>query len=134
MSALFAGSAVTLGMLGGMSQVQQDSFQFSRGTSFVAGEHERLRGYLAKALPDERIHIVALGHTGTSGDATANLELSEARAELVTDLTNELGIPKNRVTVKGVGGASPLPQKEGETDRAHQLRLARVEISLQVRR
>ncbi len=134
LSALAAGGAVTLGMLGGLSSVQSDVFQFSRGTSFVTGEEARLRGLLAEALPDERVHVTIVGHTGDAGDASANLALSEERAARAVSIAQSLGIPGDRITATGVGGDAPLAQANGESDRAFQSRLARVEISLQVRR
>ena len=39
-----------------------------------------------------------------------------------------------QLTVTGVGGAAPLPKRAGESDRAHQSRLARVDVSVQMRR
>ncbi|MEM8803590.1 MAG: OmpA family protein [Pseudomonadota bacterium] len=134
MSAVLAGSAVALGILGGASQVQTGSFQFSRGLSFANGDEARLRGLLAGAVADERIHVTIVGHTGSAGDDAANLELSEERADLAQTMAVTLGIPASRITARGVGGAAPLAKEDGESDRAYQSRLARVEVSLQMRR
>lgn len=134
LSAVMAGSAVSLAVLGGMSDVEASSFQFSRGTSLAAGEEARLQGLLAQALPDERIHVTVLGHSGDAGDAAANLALSEERALLVHSAAKAMGIGNDRITARGVGGATPLPKVDGESDRAYQSRLARVEVSLQLRK
>lgn len=134
LSAVLAGSTVSLAVLGGMSRVEASAFQFSRGTSLATGEEARLRGLLAKALPDARVHVTILGHTGDAGDATANLALSEERAALVQAIAEAAGIGPDRMTAQGVGGAAPLPQENGESDRAYQSRLARVEVSLQMRK
>ena len=134
LSAVLAGGLVGLGVIGGLSAVEADTFQFSRGLSFANVDEARLRGLLSRALPDERIHITILGHTGDAGDASANLSLSEERASLVEEMALDLGIARDRITSRGVGGASPLPKTDGESDRAHQARLARVEVALQMRR
>lgn len=134
LSAAVAGGAVALSMLGAVSQPETDNFRFSRGTSFSAGEDQRLRGFLAQALPDDRVQVVVVGHTGDQGDATANLALSVDRAEVVLALAREMGIEADRVSATGVGGASPLTIQEGEGPRAHQSRLSRVDVTLQQRR
>ncbi len=134
LSTALAGSVTTLAIWGGVSRVAQDSFAFSRGTSLVASEADRLMGMLGQALSDERIFVTIIGHSGTEGDSAANRELSEARAQYILGIATELGIPSSRMTALGVGGAQPLPKEEGESDRAHQSRLARVEIFLQVRK
>lgn len=134
MSAVLAGSAIALSVLGGMSDVEASSFQFSRGVSLSAGEEARLRGLLAEALPDERVHVTIVGHTGDSGDVAANLALSEERAALVQAMALAAGIGTDRMTFQGVGGSAPLPKENGESERSYQSRLARVEVTLQLRR
>lgn len=134
LSAVFAGGAIGLAALGGLSGVETEVFGFSRGTSFVNGDEERLRGMLAQALQDDRIHVTILGHTGQAGEADANLELSQTRADLARSIATDLGISGDRITARGVGGGSPLAKTDGESERAYQSRLARVEVSLQMRR
>jgi len=134
LSAVFAGSAVTLGLVGGLSAVQSETFQFSRGVSLASGEEDRLRDLFASALIDDRIHVTIIAHTGSTGDATANQTLSEERAEAGRSIALDMGIAPDRITSVGVGGGSPASKREGESDRAHQSRLARMEISLQMRR
>lgn len=134
LSAALAFTCVSLAMIGGLSRTKGDSFQFTRGLSFASGEEARLRGLLAEALPDDRIHVTILGHTGDVGDASANLSLSEDRADLAKTLAEEMAISGNRISARGVGGAAPLPRLDGETARAYQSRLARVEVTLQMRR
>ncbi len=134
LSAVFAGSAVGLAILGGASKVEAQTFQFSRGLALVNGEDARLRGFLSNALADERIHVTILGHTGGTGDAGANLSLSEERAAFAQAMAQEVGVPADRITATGLGGTSPLAKEDGETDRAYQSRLARVEVSLQMRK
>lgn len=134
LSAVCAGGGAALAVLGGASNVETGSFQFTRGVSFAFGEEERLRGVLGRALKDERVHVTILGHTGSAGDPAANLVLSEQRAAIAEALARDLGIAPDRMTARGLGGASPLPKEDGEGDRAYQSRLARVDVSLQLRR
>lgn len=134
LSAVLAGGAVALGVVGGASSPQAEQFQFSRGLSWANGEEARLRAMLSQALVDDRIHVTILGHTGDAGDADANLELSQARAALAQTMAEGLGLTTDRITSAGVGGAAPLARTDGESDRAYQSRMARVEVTLQQRR
>ncbi len=133
-SAILAAAGVSLATLGGFSKPDQEIFQFTRGTTFAAGEQARLRGFLAAALPDDRMHVTILGHTGDAGDDAANLELSETRAVEVKRIAESMGVTSDRITAQGLGGTATLPKEEGEGARAYQSRLARVEVSLQMRR
>ena len=70
------------------------------------------------------------GHTGTLGDADANLALSRRRAEVVDQILTEAGIDGERVEVLAIGSAAPLERLGDESEAAYQRRLGRVEITL----
>ncbi|MEM9968035.1 MAG: OmpA family protein [Pseudomonadota bacterium] len=134
LSGLLSAGAVALAFWGGVTDVDEAQFQFSRGTTFTAAEETRLKAFLARALPDERVHVTIIAHSGTSGEPEANLTLSNARATRVSELAQQqIGIDADRITALGVGGAAPLARAQEESDRAYQARLARVVVSLQVR-
>lgn len=133
LAAVAASGAVGLALWGQVTAPGSDSFQFARGTSFATGEADRLRAYLAAATADDRITVVILGHSGSSGDPEANMALSLERANIARDIARDLGIEGARLRVSAMGGAAPLTQESGESDRAYQARLARVEVILQVR-
>lgn len=134
LSALVAAGILTLGILGQVSAPKTESFRFSRSTTFAAGEESRLRGFLTRALSDDRMVVVIVGHTGDAGDEEANLALSTQRAEVAARIAAELGLSTEQLTITGVGGASPLPKQDAESDRAHQSRLSRVDVFVQLRR
>lgn len=133
LSALTAGAVVGLGVLGAVTTPQTETFQFSRGTAFVTGDEQRLRGFLAKAARDNRVSVVITGHTGSQGDAGANLELSQARADVAAGLAREMGVEPTRIIAAGAGGGAPFAQPSDLSDRAYQTALARVTVTLQVR-
>ena len=134
LSAATVGGAVALGALGLVAKPETQSFAFSRGTNLASGEEARLRGFLAKAAQDDGLAVIITGHTGSQGDAAANLALSEERAQAVVAIATDVGLDPQALTVAGVGGGSPLPRVEGQSDRAYQTALARAEVTLQVRR
>ena len=85
---------------------------------------ERLRHY-----PNFR--VVIKGHTGTRGDAAENRILSQDRAEAVAKyLEITYNVDANRLRPVGVGGEQPLTRQPGETRRAYEYRLPRVELVL----
>ena len=134
LSAVTAAAGGGLYMLGAAMAPAGAVFQFTRGTGFAEGEELRLRGFLAEAAKDTRTIVVITGHTGDQGDAEANLALSTDRAERAATIAREIGVGEDQLRVSGVGGAAPLGREDGMSDRAYQALLARVEITLQVRR
>ncbi|MBU1567420.1 MAG: OmpA family protein [Proteobacteria bacterium] len=75
--------------------------------------------------------VIIKGHTGTRGDAQENMLLSQRRAEGVAEfLRTRHGIDDNRLHAVGFGGSKPLPQISGESLRAFEQRLLRVEMIL----
>lgn len=75
--------------------------------------------------------VLTKGHTATSGDAKANKELSQARADSVNRyLTVTYNIDPNRMKAVGKGSEEPLKQFQDENDRTYEYRLPRVEIIL----
>jgi outer membrane protein OmpA-like peptidoglycan-associated protein len=75
--------------------------------------------------------VVIKGHTGLRGDKKANQQLSQERAEAVVRyLTVTYGIDIDRLRPVGLGASQPLKKKPGESNRAYNYRLPRVELFL----
>jgi outer membrane protein OmpA-like peptidoglycan-associated protein/DNA-binding transcriptional LysR family regulator len=109
-----------------------DPIVFQQGTSnlsllskqVVDAAVERLRHY-----PNFR--VVVKGHTGTRGDKQLNQELSQQRAEAVQRyMTITYNIDPDRLRSVGFGGSAPLERRGGESKRAYEYRLPRVELVL----
>jgi outer membrane protein OmpA-like peptidoglycan-associated protein len=78
--------------------------------------------------PDYRIAV--RGHTG-AGDEDANYQLSLERAQAVAQrLTVVGGTDADRLHAEGKGSKQPPPRLPGESIRAYQYRLPRVEFVL----
>lgn len=79
--------------------------------------------------PTFRIRV--RGHTALGGDAEENQRLSLERGEAVARyLSVTYNVDPQRTRVIGLGSKQPLPRLDGESDRAYQYRLPRVEVSL----
>jgi len=114
----------------GTLQVRPIIFQSGTATLSYEGKIELDKAAESlKHYPSFRILIK--GHTSTQGDKDANQALSLARAESVRrylNITHELD-PK-RARAVGYGGTQPLPRQPGESYRAYNYRLPRVELML----
>ncbi len=134
LSGAVAAMAVGLVTWGGLDAPRTESFQFSRGVNFTEGAEAQLRGFLTPAIADDRLAVLITGHTGSLGDAAANLALSTRRAERVAEIALDLGIPQNRITAAGVGGSAPVPKSAEQSEREYQSTLSRVDVTLRALR
>jgi outer membrane protein OmpA-like peptidoglycan-associated protein/ABC-type taurine transport system substrate-binding protein len=106
--------------------------------SFQHGEAELQ--LLAKQTVDKSIEmvkhypnfrIVIRGHTDTRGDPEENRKLSQERADNVAKYLQVVyNVDSHRIHAVGLGGSNPLPRVPGETLRAWNYRLPRVELIL----
>lgn len=75
--------------------------------------------------------VLIKGHTGIRGDRQANLQLSQQRADSVKKyLEKTYHIDNNRLHSVGYGAEKPLARAAGESNRAYEQRLLRVELAL----
>lgn len=134
LAAIVAGGSTALVSMGGITQPTRETFRFARGTSLAPGEEERLRGFLAAALADDRVEVRIVGHTGTQGNEAANLALSQERAAAVRALAEQMGVANASISATGVGGGAPMAKSPDQSERAYEASLSRVDVTLQVRR
>jgi outer membrane protein OmpA-like peptidoglycan-associated protein/ABC-type nitrate/sulfonate/bicarbonate transport system substrate-binding protein len=114
----------------GVMRVEPITFQSGANILDFQGEEivDRVAQMLINNYPNYRIEI--RGHTG-QGDAKANLELSQERANVVKQrLIAVHGLDPNRVNARGMGATQPPQKKPGENQRTYSLRWARVEFVL----
>lgn len=76
---------------------------------------------LLQTEPEKKIRVE--GHTDSSGDADANLALSEQRANAVREALISLGVAAERVTATGMGEDFPIASNEDEEGRAQNRRV-----------
>jgi len=134
LGAVVIAAAVGFAHIGAIEAPQDQDFRFTRGTTFAPGEDTALRGYLADIAMDDRIVLRITGHTGTRGDDTANVNLSNGRAAAAQKIALDLGISPSRILwVGGVGGAAPLPRDPDISEREWESDLSRVTIESVVR-
>jgi len=105
---------------------------FQSGTFELSDEgREQMKQAVEHLKHYPNFRVLVKGHTGTRGDADANLRLSEHRAKAVASfLHKQYGIDTDRIRPQGFGAKQPLPKRTGESERAYQYRLPRVELFL----
>jgi len=74
-----------------------------------------------KTNPD--MNLVIEGHTDNTGDAAYNMSLSINRANAVKKVLLSLGIPENRIQVKGYGDTRPIADNRTKTGKAKNRRV-----------
>lgn len=97
---------------------------FSSGqTTLVEGGLSSLEEVvdLLQTEPGKKIRVE--GHTDSSGEAQANQELSQQRADAVRQALIELGIAEDRITANGMGQEFPIASNEDEVGRARNRRV-----------
>ena len=77
---------------------------------------------ILKAFPKTKLKIG--GYTDNTGDAAANLKLSDDRADAVEDALEALGISDDRLDSEGYGDQHPVASNDTEEGRAQNRRIA----------
>lgn len=77
---------------------------------------------ILKAYPS--VHARIGGYTDNTGDAAANLQLSQQRATNVMDDLVKMGVSANRLDAKGYGSDHPVGDNTSEQGRAENRRIA----------
>ena len=98
---------------------------------FVTGKSELLPaaqdqlGQVAKALQDqgEIRPIVVEGYTDSVGSDTANMKLSQGRADAVRSFLVSKGLPSDKVTAVGKGKSNPVAPNDTADGRANNRRV-----------
>jgi len=76
---------------------------------------------LLQSEPDKLIRIE--GHTDSTGNADANLKISQQRADSVLEALVSLGVDADRITAAGMGQDFPIATNETEEGRAQNRRV-----------
>jgi OmpA-OmpF porin, OOP family len=102
-----------------------DRLLFSTGSATLQPQSiEQLHNIAAilKAYP--QTHLTIGGYTDNTGDAAANLKLSQDRADNVTAELIRLGVSSDRLTAKGYGDEHPVADNSTEAGRAQNRRIS----------
>jgi OOP family OmpA-OmpF porin len=88
----------------------------------VSGEQLRNIAAILKAFPN--VHARIGGYTDSTGEATANVQLSEQRAASVRSELLRLGISGDRLDSKGYGSEHPVGNNATDEGRAQNRRIS----------
>jgi OmpA-OmpF porin, OOP family len=96
-----------------------DNLNFNTGTTQLTPESQPTVSNLAailKAYPSAEVQLV--GHTDNTGDPTANMKLSQDRANAVRDMLVNSGVDTNRISTAGYGQDKPIASNDTDEGRA----------------
>lgn len=114
----------------GSMRVRPIAFQSGTSELSVEGKSE-LDAAWQSLVHYPKFRVVVRGHTGLNGDPQENARLSQDRADAVKKyLSIAHATDDNRIRAQGLGSSRPLERRRGESDRAYEYRLPRVEIHL----
>jgi len=104
---------------------------FDTAKSDIKPESQPAIDEIAKLLNNKPLLKVGIvGHTDMVGDATANMKLSQARAQaVITTLVTKHGIAATRLVAFGAGPWAPLASNKTDDGRAKNRRVELVEIA-----
>ena len=102
---------------------------FDPGKAELKAESAPALAEVAQVLKDNpSLQLFVVGHTDSTGQVGANVDLSERRATAAVDaLVSRHGIAAKRLTAKGVGPFAPVGTNQTEDGRAKNRRVELVE-------
>ena len=119
------------GGLADSGHVEVPGIFFDTAKSDIKPESGPAIDEIAKLLTNTpALKVGIVGHTDMVGDATANLKLSQARAQsVITDLVSRHGIAAARLVAFGAGPWAPVASNKTDDGRARNRRVELVEIA-----
>jgi OOP family OmpA-OmpF porin len=102
-----------------------DRLTFETGSATLRPEsRDQLQNVasILKAYPN--VHVKIGGYTDNTGDAAANMRLSQDRADAVRRELEVLGIPPTRLAAEGYGSQHPVADNSTDAGRAKNRRIA----------
>ncbi|MFS4493756.1 OmpA family protein [Maribacter sp. 2308TA10-17] len=97
-------------------------FDFDKFKLQEASKKEMLALYKHLST-DSTFHVSILGHTDSVGSEGYNQKLSTLRAQAVADYLLKLGLSKDRIVSKGLGGKTPIATNDNENGRRQNRRV-----------
>jgi outer membrane protein OmpA-like peptidoglycan-associated protein len=119
-----AGENTTVAIYNALQELEDRRILFAPSSvNLVDGSAERLTAIaeLFNRFPDVKIEIE--GHTDTSGNADANMRLSQQRAVAVREALVERGVERDRLVAYGYGEGVPLVDNATPEGRARNRRI-----------
>jgi len=103
-----------------------NELKFATGKADIDASSMNEIDNLAKVLAAySTVEIEIQGHTDATGDADANMTLSQARAESVMARLAEKGVPAARMTPKGYGQTMPADANNNDANRRVEIKVTK---------
>lgn len=128
-------AAEPLSRPGGRMTLGEQEVRFATGKSDVPQSAEAALTNVAKMLQDHpEWKIRVEGYTDNTGSRTANMKLSQQRADAVMNWLADHGVDKSRMTAKGYADSHPAADNNSDEGRARNRRVELVRTDTQVKK
>jgi OOP family OmpA-OmpF porin len=120
-----AGTAVnTRGCKLAAASIKVDNVQFKTGTDVLNNESRQILDNVAQTLKQNpHLSFEIAGHTDSTGNYQANVNLSAKRANSVRQYLIDHGVAGNRLTARGYGPDKPVASNGSREGRAKNRRV-----------
>ena len=109
----------------GTGAFEFDSIGFETGSATLTQQSRAQLANIARVLSAyPQTNVVIEGHTDATGNETANVSLSQGRADSVARALRESGAPAANLTARGFGSQNPVADNSTEAGRARNRRVA----------
>lgn len=103
--------------------VWQFDLHFDFAKSDLKSEYHPRLDSLAVALQDSTFVVSMTAHTDAVGDAKANFELSQKRAQAVKNYLTSKNAPETRIHTEGLGETQPIAENQSDDGRQRNRRV-----------
>ncbi len=104
--------------------VWQFELQFDFAKADLRSEYHPRLDSLVVALQDSTFVVTMIAHTDAVGDAKANFELSQKRAQAVKSYLISKNAPENRIYTEGYGETKPIAENQSEDGKQRNRRVS----------
>ncbi len=113
----------------GVSERQPErAVLFAAGSADLSGDARARLDEVSRAIRDRGRGVVIEGYSDDTGSESANVSISQRRADAVADYLVHSGVPRERISTRGLGSLNPVAAEDTERGRALN---RRVEILIQ---
>jgi len=113
-----------------VSALNLNAINFASGSAQIPSDSTDYLNRVAvaiKAAPSGTVLAIS-GHTDSTGDSSANMALSQQRADAVRNYLIQQGVPSTMLVARGYGDTRPVSPNDSEENKFHN---RRIEFSVQ---
>ena len=101
------------------ADIKLDNVRFNTGTAVLSTESRQILNNVAQVLSENKhLNFEVAGHTDSTGNHQANVNLSKSRANSVRQYLIDQGVASNRLSASGYGPDKPVASNDTPVGRS----------------